>query len=104
MWKYTKLGPVVGRRTNGAGIGASNYQLLDNGSIRVPDWGWYDPRTGEWLMENRGVTPDYELENMPSDWQAGRDAQLEKAVQLALDALKKIKPIAPQRPNFPVYQ
>jgi tricorn protease len=104
LWKQAKLGPVVGRRTGGAGIGASTHQLLDGGSIRVPDWGWYDPLNGTWLIENRGITPDYELENMPADWQAGRDAQLEKAVQLALDALKKVKPFTPKRPAYPVYK
>ncbi|HZI86748.1 MAG TPA: PDZ domain-containing protein, partial [Pyrinomonadaceae bacterium] len=91
MWQRAQLGPVVGTRTNGAGIGATTHQLIDRGSLRVPDWGWYDPRSGTWLMENRGVTPDYELEIMPADWRAGRDPQLEKAIQLALEALKKVK-------------
>ncbi len=104
LWQRAKLGPVVGIRTGGAGVGASTHQLLDGGSIRVPDWGWYDPQNGTWLMENRGITPDYELENMPADWQAGRDAQLEKAVQLAMDALKKGKPFTPKRPTYPVYK
>ena len=104
MWQQKKIGPVVGTRTGGAGVGASTYQLIDGGSFRVPDWGWYDPRTGTWLMENRGVTPDYELEIMPPDWHAGRDPQLEKAVQLALDALKKMKPQPSKRPTYPVYK
>jgi len=104
MWQQAKIGPVVGTRTGGAGIGASTYQLIDGGSFRVPDWGWYDPRTGTWLMENRGVTPDYELEIMPPEWRAGHDTQLEKAVQLAMDALKKIKPVPPKRPSYPVYK
>lgn len=104
MWQQTKLGPVVGMRTGGAGIGASAYQFIDGGSFRVPDWGWYDPRTGTWLMENRGVTPDYEIEIMPPAWRAGRDPQLEKAVQLALDALKKIKPVPQKRPTYPIYK
>jgi tricorn protease len=104
MWQQAKIGPVVGTRTGGAGIGASTYQLIDGGSFRVPDWGWYDPRTGTWLMENRGVAPDYELEIMPPEWRAGRDPQLEKAVQLAMDALKKIKPVPPKRPVYPIYK
>ena len=91
MWQKMKLGPVVGTRTGGAGVGAATHQLIDGGSIRVPDWGWYDPSNGAWLMENRGVAPDYELEIMPVDWRAGRDPQLEKAVQLAVEALKKMR-------------
>jgi tricorn protease len=104
MWQQAKVGPVVGTRTSGWGIGASARRLIDGGSFTVPDWGWYDPRTGNWLMENRGVTPDYELEIMPPEWRAGRDPQLEKAVQLAMDALKKIKPVTPKRPSYPVYK
>jgi tricorn protease len=104
MWQQTKLGPVVGIRTAGAGVGAGTHQLLDGGSIRVPDWGWYNSLNGTWLMENRGVTPDVELEIMPIDWRAGRDTQLEKAVQLAMESLKKRKPLPARRPAFPVYK
>jgi tricorn protease len=104
MWQQAKLGPVVGMRTAGAGVGASTYNLIDGGSFRVPDWGWYDPRTGTWFIENRGITPDYEIEIMPPEWRAGRDPQLEKAVQLALDALKKMPRVPTKRPTYPVYK
>ena len=104
MWQQTKIGPVVGMRTGGHGIGATTYDLIDHGYFMVPDWGWYDPRTGTWIVENRGVTPDYELEIMPPAWRAGRDPQLEKAIELAMDALKKTKPSPMKRPTFPVYK
>jgi tricorn protease len=104
MWQRARVGPVVGTRTGGAGIGASTYELIDRGTFRVPDWGWYDPETGTWLMENRGVTPDYEIEIMPRDWRAGRDPQLEKAVQLAMEALEKQRTKTPKRPAYPIYK
>lgn len=104
MWQQAKIGPVVGTRTGGHGIGASDFALLDGGIFKVPDWGWYDPRTGTWVMENRGVTPGYEVEILPPAWRAGRDPQLEKAVELALDALKKTKPVPSKRPSYPVYK
>lgn len=104
IWQQAKIGPVVGTRTSGWGIGATDYEFIDRGSFRVPDWGWYDLRTGTWVMENRGITPDYEIEIMPPAWRAGRDPQLEKAVELALDALKKTKTPAIKRPTFPVYK
>jgi tricorn protease len=104
MWQRAKVGPVVGKRTTGAGIGATTYQLVDGGSFRVPDWGWYDPETGTWLMENHGVKPDYEIEIMPPEWRAGRDPQLEKAVELAMDALKKTRTKTPKRPAYPIYK
>ena len=104
MWQQAKVGPVVGTRTSGQGIGASEVTLIDGGTFRVPDWGWYDPRAGTWFMENRGVTPDYELEIMPPAWRAGHDPQLEKAVELAMDALKQMKPVPVKRPAYPVYK
>jgi tricorn protease len=104
MWQQAKIGPVVGTRTLGAGIGATTYPLIDRGTFAVPDWGWYDPRTGEWFIENRGITPDYEVEILPPAWRAGRDPQLEKAVELAMDTLKKTKPLPIKRPRYPVYK
>jgi tricorn protease len=104
IWQQKKVGPVVGKRTSGWGIGATSYSLIDRGGYQVPDWGWYDPRTGEWFIENRGTTPDYELEITPSAWRAGRDTQLEKAIELAMDALKKTKPLPIKRPKYPVYK
>ena len=104
MWQQTKIGPVVGTRTGGHGIGATSYSLIDNGSFQVPDWGWYDSHTGEWFIENRGITPEYELEILPPAWRAGRDPQLEKAVELAMDALKKTKTSPGKRPTYPIYK
>ena len=104
MWQKTKIGPIVGTRTGGLGIGATAYDLIDGGSLQVPDWGWYDPQTGKWIVENRGVTPDYELEILPPAWRAGRDPQLEKAVELAMEALKKTKIPPSRRPGYPVYK
>jgi tricorn protease len=104
MAQRTRAATVVGMRTAGAGIGATSHELLDGGMIRVPDWGWYDPQTGTWLVENRGMTPDIVVENLPADWRAGRDAQLERAVQIALDAIRKRNVVPPKRPPFPVYK
>ena len=58
---------------------------------------------GQWEVENRGVAPDYEVELDPKAWRAGRDLQLEKAVQVALELLAK-NPAKPfKRPPFPNY-
>ena len=48
--------------------------------------------------------PDYEVEIMPSAWRTGRDPQLKKAVELAMDALKKTKTPRSKRPSYPVYK
>ena len=53
-----------------------------------------------WVVENEGVPPDVEVEQTPADVIAGRDPQLEKAIALALDALKKSAPAEAKRPPY----
>jgi tricorn protease len=79
-FKALGLGKVIGVPTMGAVIGTGAYTLLDGSSIRTPGSGvWL--ATGE-LMENYGVPPDVYVDNTPSDFAKGRDAQLEKAVEV----------------------
>ena len=47
---------------------------------------------GEWVVENVGVAPDVEVIQWPKDVIAGRDPQLERAVEIALEALEKSPP------------
>jgi tricorn protease len=49
------------------------------------------------------VAPDVEVEITPKDWMSGRDPQLEKAVALVMDALKKNPLPVGKRPAFPNY-
>jgi tricorn protease len=70
-------------------IGTGSYTLMDGSSIRTPGSGVWTAR-GE-NLENFGVQPDVKVDNTPEDFLAGRDAQLEKAVQVLKDELKKRK-------------
>jgi tricorn protease len=97
------LGPVVGTRTWGGVIGIEGYQaLVDGTSITVPRYAFSFVDFG-WDVENYGVDPDVEVLNTPDDWAAGRDPQLETAVQLALEALdKQPPPVLPDPATGPV--
>jgi tricorn protease len=89
------LGPVVGTRTWGGVIGIEGYQgLVDGTSVTVPRYAFSFNEYG-WGVENYGVDPDVEVLITPDDWAAGRDPQLETAVQLALEALDKQPPPVP---------
>jgi tricorn protease len=55
-------------------------------------------------VENHGIAPDIEVENDPASVAAGHDPQLEKAVQVTLDALKKSPVVLPEHPTYPNYQ
>jgi tricorn protease len=106
MYKLGKVGPIVGRRTAGAGIGPYVYTpgFIDGGRIQLPNRAAYQPDGLSWGVENIGVSPDYEVENLPQDWIKGRDAQLEKAIQVALDELKKTTPASPKKPKYPIHK
>jgi tricorn protease len=92
MFKSRKIGPLVGERTWGGLVGIWDAPpLADGGSITAPRGGFIS-REGKWAVENEGVSPDIEVENLPRDAAAGHDSQLERAVQEALRMLKE-KPV-----------
>lgn len=102
-WYFRKagLGPLVGTRTWGGLIGIFGYPpLVDGGGVTAPRVALYGLE-GEWEVENRGIAPDYEVEFDPKAWRAGRDPQLEKAVELVLEALKKNPLPTYKRPPYP---
>jgi tricorn protease len=88
MFKKRQLGPVVGTTTNGILVGIYNYPvLMDGGTVTAPRLGIFSTE-GKWVVENEGVAPDVEVEELPKDVIAGKDPQLEKAVELAMKQLK----------------
>jgi tricorn protease len=99
-----KIGPLVGKRTWGGLIAAFRMpELMDGGFVTAPDAAIYG-LSGNWEVENHGVAPDVEIELDPAAWRAGRDPQLEKAVELLLADLEKNPPQKHQRPPYPNYQ
>ena len=86
-FKQLGLGKTVGVPTMGAVIGTGSYTLLDGSTIRTPGSGVWTV-TGE-NMENYGVPPDVYVDNTPADFIKGRDAQLEKAVEVLKEQLAK---------------
>jgi tricorn protease len=106
MFRQAGLGPLVGKRTYGAGIGGylNMPDLIDGGEVSAPNRAFFNPKTGVLDIENNGVSPDIPVEITPADWRAGRDPQLEKAVQVALEALRKNPPVAPKRLQYPSHQ
>jgi tricorn protease len=102
-FRRNKLGPIVGKRTWGGLVGIGGYPtLLDGGSVTAPHFAFWTPE-GQWEVENKGVPPDHEVEFDPKVVRQGRDPQLEKAVELALDMLAKNPPTRPKRPAYPDY-
>jgi tricorn protease len=105
-WLFRKsgIGPLVGTRTWGGLVGSytNANDLIDGGLLGMPNLGFYNLE-GSWDVENHGVTPDYDVEMDPKLVQEGKDPQLEKAVEVALEQLKQ-KPVNyGKRPSYPDY-
>ena len=104
MFRYTKTGTLVGKRTWGGLIGVLGFPaLMDGGSVTAPNVRIFSP-SGEWIAENTGVAPDVEVELDPKLVSSGHDPQLERAVSIALEGLKKNPPAEPHQPPYPDYQ
>lgn len=101
MFRKFELGPLVGKRTWGGLVGTLGFPtFIDGGSVTAPNLAFWTE--DGFRIENEGVPPDIEVEQTPKDILAGRDPQLEKAIEVALAALAKNPPALPQRPPFPV--
>jgi tricorn protease len=105
-WYFRKagIGPLIGKRTWGGLVGIYDYpELMDGGSITAPRIAIYGLK-GEWEVENKGVSPDIEVEFDPKLVEQGHDPQLEKAVAVVLDMLQKNPLPKYKRPAYPNYQ
>ncbi|MGP3912203.1 S41 family peptidase [Nonomuraea sp. 10N515B] len=97
--KNRGIGPLVGTRTWGGVIGIdSRYNLVDGTRVTQPRYSFWLDGPG-WGVENYGVDPDIEVVITPQDRAAGRDPQLDKAIELALAALAENPPATP--PDLP---
>jgi tricorn protease len=104
MFRRRKIGPLVGKRTWGGLVHtADTPPFIDGGSMIAPRGGFFT-RDGKWAVENEGVAPDIDVENWPKDVIAGRDPQLERAIQEAMRIMKE-HPVdrSPREPPPPTW-
>jgi tricorn protease len=101
MWRKFGVGKLVGTTTWGGLVGILGFPvLMDGGSVTAPNLAiWTEDG---FTVENVGVPPDIEVEQTPRDVIAGRDPQLERAIQVVMDELKANPPAKPKRPAYPI--
>src|SRR5580698_6396306 len=102
LFRFEKIGPIVGTRTWGGLVGINRgAPLRDGGFVTAPSAGFYSWADKDgWVVENHGVDPDYVVPQRPDLVVEGHDPQLEKAIELAKEGLKDYKGLPP-RPKFP---
>ncbi|WP_445386173.1 S41 family peptidase [Robiginitalea sp. IMCC44478] len=102
MFHAKELGPLIGTRTWGGLVGTwDTPRFIDGGRMVAPRGGFFD-LNGEWAVEGEGVSPDIEVIQDPAAVSEGKDPQLEKAIEVALDLLKKGEITLPKEPAAPV--
>jgi tricorn protease len=91
-----KLAPVIGMRSWGGVVGIrGDKPTVDGGMLTQPEFAWWDPKQG-WGLENRGVIPDIEVQNLPQDVAKGVDMQLDRAIAEVMMLHDKEPPIRPK--------
>lgn len=101
MFRDLGLGALIGNRTAGALVGiAESRDLMDGGSVTAPGYTRFEPKTGEWIAENKGISPDLEVDARPDLLAKGQDPQLEAAVRHLLEQLKR-NPDRTVKPKLP---
>jgi tricorn protease len=101
MFRKFKVGTLVGKTTWGGLVGTLGFpELMDGGGVTAPNLAIWT-KDG-FVVENVGVAPDIEVEMWPAEVNKGKDPQLEKAIEVIMDQLKKNPQEKPERPPYPV--
>jgi len=96
-----ELGPVIGTRTWGGEVGSGGgYRLVDGGAVFIPNYAAWVPE-GEWIIEGVGVEPDMVVEDDPAALMAGRDPQLDAAIEYLKEKTAAEPVVRPETPPFP---
>jgi len=101
MFRKLNLGTLIGKRTWGGLVGILGFpRLIDGGYITAPNLAIWTEQG--FVVENKGVSPDIEVEQTPQKVIQGHDPQLEKAIEVILKQLKEDPPKKYKRPPYPV--
>jgi tricorn protease len=100
-FRARKLGTIVGVPSWGGLVGILNGQkTIDNGTVQQSNNAFYGVE-GKWWIENHGGDPDVLQDNDPASVVAGKDPQLEKALEVVLQKIKEQKDPFPPIPKYP---
>src|SRR5579875_2403523 len=102
MFRQAKLGPLIGTRTWGGVIGIGGLgPLIDGGDVFVPQYAGIVALDGKYAVEGHGVDPDIVVNEDVSQQLAGRDPQLDKAIEVLQQEIKTHPVTLPPQPPGP---
>ncbi|HLU53452.1 MAG TPA: PDZ domain-containing protein [Acidimicrobiia bacterium] len=94
-FKLAGLGPLIGTRTWGGVVGIWPQQSLVDGTVTTqPEFAHWFQDVG-FSVENYGTDPDIEVHIAPQDYAAGRDPQLQRAIDELLELMARHEPQIP---------
>jgi len=98
-FKEYKLGPVIGTRTWGGWVGIrGDKQFRDGGSMTEPEFGGWDMKGKDFIIEGHGVDPDVVLDLNADGLIHGKDLQLDYAIDHLLKEIAKDPKDLPKQP------
>ncbi len=101
QFKKNNLGLVIGKRSWGGVVGIrGTLPFVDGGYLNRPEFANFSV-DGEWILEGVGMEPDIVVDNDPALEFEGKDQQLDKALEIIKEEMKK-KPVRlPKIPEWP---
>jgi tricorn protease len=101
LFKDRGVGPLIGTRTWGGLVGLSGNPALSDGAyVSVPRFAFYNV-DGTWGIEGHGVDPDIEVIDDPALMVDGSDPQIDKAIEVMLDEIRKNPYVPVPKPDYP---
>ena len=102
QFKYYKLGKTIGVRSWGGVVGIrGSLPFIDGGTLNKPEFAPYSKDGQQWIIEGYGVDPDIIVENDPAEAFMGKDAQLDKAIEVILKDIESFNEKIYKHPEFP---
>ena len=102
QFKKNNLGPVIGKRSWGGVVGIrGTLPFVDGGYLNRPEFANFSVES-EWILEGVGMEPDIVVDNDPALEFEGRDQQLEKALEIIKEEMKKKPAKLPEIPDWPI--
>ncbi len=102
QFKKYEMGKVIGVRTWGGVVGIrGSLPFIDGGTLQKPEFAHYAADGKGWIIEGFGVDPDIVIDNDPYKEFLGEDEQLQKAIEVILDELRRNPVEKTPVPPFP---